>query len=198
MLRSCRLRLRPESWPTEGIGLSMTGRGQYSTTDLNMDRLLSYAKKVARETRAAKTASIHGKRASKDQDHGIEVELFGPHWSLLQVTSNGETDDYPTAVAEWHMRKHWILAPDGSLHTVEYYEKFAQYGSLRGSWRFESTVRPMNPSDVLELDHEHPSQSGGNRAKKERWWGNYSAGRLRSHAAGVGASIALKRLLDAD
>lgn len=168
----------------------------YNSADLNMSRILGYARKVARETRVPRSASIRGKRASSENDHGVEVELFGPHWLLLQVTSNGETNDHPTAVAEWHMRKHWILAPGGSLHVVDYYEKYAQYGSLRGSWRFESTVRLMTSSDVLELDHDHPSQSGSNRAKKESWWGNYSAGNLRAHAAGVGASLALKRLLD--
>jgi hypothetical protein len=171
------------------------GSKPYNAAELNMDRLIAFAKRVARETRVEKTASVNGKRATEQHDQGVAVELFGPHWSLLQVTSNGETSDYPNVIAEWHMRKHWLLATDGTLHVVEYHEKFAQYGAGRGSWRFDPSVRVMTRNDVLELDHDHPNLSGEHRAKKERWWGNYGSGKLRAHAPGVAASIALKRLL---
>jgi hypothetical protein len=170
-------------------------RKPYIAADLNMDRLGAFAKRVARETLVAKVGSVRGKRATEQHDHRIEVELFGPHWSLLQVTSNGERFDHPTALGEWQMRKHWILGPDGALHTVEYSEHFNQFGGGRGSWRFDSTVREMTRSDVIELDHDHPSRSGENRAKKESWWGNYSPGKLRAHVPGLAASMALKNLI---
>lgn len=170
-------------------------RAPYDPTALNLNRLRAYARKVAQETKVPKAGAITAKRASTERETGEEFELFGQHWVLLQVTDNGETNGYPEKVGEWHMRNTWLLAPDGGLYLAHYEEDFSQFGAMRGSWRFDSFVREMTANDVLELDHDHPHRSGENRAKKEEWWGDYPAGRLRAHAAGVGASLALRKLL---
>lgn len=172
-----------------------TDRKPYVASDLNLERLRAYAKRVARETKVRPTTSIRGKRTDASDGHFTEVELFGSHWPLLQVSNNGETNNHPHKLSEWQMRKHWILASDGGLYLVTYSEEYAQYESTRGSWRASSSAELMTAADVLEMDHDHPNRRGENRARTETWWGDYNTGRLRSHAAGVGASLALKRLL---
>lgn len=168
----------------------------YDPADLDMDRLQAYAKRVARETRAPLREAINGKQSGRyEGGHEVQVALFGSHWSLLEVMSNDETFDQPRKLGEGQLRKHWILAPDGQLLFFQYEEEFAAFGGTRGSWKVSSAVQPMTIQNVLELDYDHPQTSGGNSRNKERWWGNYSAGRLRAHAPGVGASLALKRLL---
>lgn len=112
--------------------------------------------------------------------------------------SNGETFDSPRLLSEWQTRKHWILTPEGELHLVIYEEEFAARGGFPGSWRVSSTLRAMEASDILEMDYDHPQRSHGRPGtREEHSWGNLSRCRLSVHAAGVGASLALRRLLNA-
>lgn len=172
-------------------------KGSYDPTTLDLNRVIAYARRVARETRAPQRPAIHGKQSGTSQDGGSSVELFGAHWGLLDAISNGETFDSPRLLAEWQARKHWILTPTGELYFVFYEEEFAAHGGARGSWKVSSTVRPMTTHDILEMDYDHPQRSTGRpRTKEEHSWGNLNPGRLQAHAAGVGMSLALKRLLD--
>ncbi|MGN2638267.1 hypothetical protein ACTD5D_19145 [Nocardia takedensis] len=205
----------PSPTHEDGHGMNRSGSTTYATSTLDIARLRTFAKRVARETKAptigpliktttvsvpvVKTRSVglFGLRtetytASESREQTTQV--VGPHWVLF--TTRHFIDEEKTRryrAYEYAESRIWILDTAGELLKVWQWQDFTLWDDGRTKRESDCAVDPMTERDILQMDHEHTFSHHHDRDGHYR--GDREPGRVIRHAKGVGLSLALKHLL---
>ncbi|MEU7524682.1 hypothetical protein AB0A74_03010 [Saccharothrix sp. NPDC042600] len=194
---------------------SARARDSYDKTELDLNRLIQYAKKVARECRSTpipertrrkqksvpdtvtRRAGLLGLRtevAQVTRTVQVSERVIGPHWVLRRTNHHIESQEAGKAI-EYHEQNYWVLQEDGTLSKVWEWEEFTRWPD--GTTRVEQdcTATPMTEADILRLDHLDRQYDNSDSRSGTKIWGNREPGKRIRHAKGVGLSMALKELL---
>lgn len=178
--------------------------------ELNVDRLLKYAARVANESTVAKRPAILGSRevdvsVRREKRSGFlglgrtsyrtvekqsrQVELVAAHWLLFE-TRHRIDDRTKGRELEFTEHNSWVLTEAGKLLYIWDWEEF-RYGRLDRGY----DVKEMSAERMRELDYAHPHYD--KREGGASYIGNRQKGKLVRHSPGVGLSLAMKSLLPA-